>query len=82
MRPIDHRSPRPIDAGMPSLLLVSLVTVLAGVVGVIAVAKSTTGVALVGAMVVLLTGLVIVIRTMNHQLDDSDGRQDPEGRPV
>ena len=82
MRPIVQRSRRPIDAGMPSLLLVSLVTVLAGVVGVIAVAKTTTGVALVGALVVLLTGLVIVIRTMNHQLSDGDGRQEQGGRPV
>ena len=82
MRPTHQRSRKPIDAGLPSLLLVSLITVLAGVVGVIAVAKSSTGVALVGALVVLLTGLVIVIRTMNHQLDDSDGWQEQERRPV
>ena len=64
---------KPVDSGLPSLLLVSMITVLAGVVGVVAVAKVTSGLALVGALVALLIGLVIVIRTMNRQLDDADG---------
>ena len=61
-----------------TLLLVALITVLAGVGGVIAVAQSATAWSVVGALVVLLAGLVVVTRTMSRQLDD-DGDADPLG---
>lgn len=73
MNPREPNAREPMDPGLPLLLLVSLTTVLAGVVGVTAVATSGSGLAVVGALVVVLTGLVIVIRTMGRQLGDSDG---------
>ncbi len=65
--------PDPLDRSSPTLLIVSLVTVLAGVGGVVAVAMTSAGWALLATLVVLLVGLVIVARTMQRQLaEDGD----------
>jgi hypothetical protein len=61
----------PIDRSSPTLLLVSLVTVLAGVGGVIAVAVTSAGWAVFVTMAVLLAGLAIVAQTMVRQLAES-----------
>lgn len=65
--------PEPFDRSAPTLLIVSLVTVLAGVGGVIAVAVTSAGWAVFVTMGVLLAGLAIVAQTMMRQLaDDGD----------
>ena len=65
--------PDGLDRSSPTLLIVSLVTVLAGVVGVVAVAMTSAGWAVLLTLVVLLVGLVIVARTMLRQLaEDGD----------
>jgi hypothetical protein len=63
--------PEPLDRSSPTLLVVSLVTVMASVVGVVALAATTTGWVLLVTLVVLLVGLVAVARTMARQLNDS-----------
>lgn len=63
----------PVDRSSPTLLIVSLVTVLAGVGGVIAVAVTSAGWAVYVTMAVLLVGLATVARTMMRQLaEDGD----------
>jgi hypothetical protein len=64
----------PLDRSSPTLLIVSLVTVLAAVGGVIAVAVTSATWAVIVTMAVLLAGLASVARTMMRQLaDDGDG---------
>ena len=67
--------PDPLDRSSPTLLIVSLVTVLAGVAGVIAVALTDAAWVMFATLIVLLVGLVIVVKTMTGQLsDDGDDR--------
>lgn len=65
--------PEPLDRSSPTLLIVSLVTVLAGVCGVIAIAVTSAGWAVFVTMAVLLAGLVSVAGTMMRQLADEGG---------
>jgi hypothetical protein len=66
--------PDPADRSSPTLLIVSLVTVLAGVAGVVAVAITDAGWAVLVTFAVLLVGLALVARTMLQQLgEDGDG---------
>lgn len=72
--PPEPRLPEPLDGSSPTLLIVSLLTVLAGVVGIIGVALTSAGWAVLLTMGVLLVGLALVARTMMRQLgDDGDG---------
>lgn len=60
--------PDPLDRSSPTLLIVSLVTVLAGVAGVVAVAMTSATWAVLATLVVLFVGLTIVVQTMHRQL--------------
>jgi hypothetical protein len=63
-----------LDDEFPTLLLVTLASVLAAVGGVVAISLvPTTSMLLVAELVVLL-GVVAVTVTIGRQLDDEDGR--------
>ena len=64
----DPRRRPPADTASPTLLIVSLVTVLAGVAGVVAVAATSAGWAVPPTMAVMLAGLWLVVRAMQRQL--------------
>ena len=77
----DRRTP--LDASLPTLLIVSLGGVLLAVVGIVAVAQTSATAALIAAIVVLLAGTAVVTRTIGRQLDDADGlaaREAPSDR--
>jgi uncharacterized membrane protein YdjX (TVP38/TMEM64 family) len=74
MRPADHHQhkQRVEDVGTPTLLLVSAIAVLAGVVAVVVAGASGTAWGVVLALAVVVAGLVAVSATMARQMDDRD----------
>ena len=70
---MNDESQKPLDASLPTLLIVSLAGVLAAVAGIIAVGQTSATAVLLAAIVVLLAGAAIVTVTIGRQLDDADG---------
>jgi hypothetical protein len=63
-----------VDDSFPTLLLVSLVSVLAAVGGVVAVGLVPTTSMLLAAMLLVLLGTVAVMAVITLELADADGR--------
>ena len=70
---MDEHNGAPLDASIPTLLLVSLAGVLLAVVAIIAVGQTSATATLFVAIIVLLAGTAVVTRTIGRQLDDEDG---------
>ena len=64
----------PVDDSFPTLLLVSLASVLAAVGGVVAVGLVPTAPMLLVAMLVVLLGTGAVLAVITRELADEDGR--------
>jgi hypothetical protein len=80
MDPDDGRARAPtddaqqVDDSFPSLLLVTLASVLAAVGGVVAISLVPTTSMLLVAMLLVLLGVVAVTAMIGRQLGDEDGR--------
>lgn len=72
----------PLDASIPTLLLVSLAGVLVAVVGIVAVGQTAATAVLLAAIVVLLVATAVVTRTIARQLDDADGQDAGDDGPL
>ena len=70
---MDEHSRTPLDASIPTLLLVCLIGVLLAVAGIVAIGQTSATGVLFAAIVVLLAGTAVVTRTIGRQLDDADG---------
>ena len=78
---MNDNATRTHDESVPTLLLVSLVGVLAAVGGIVGLTQTSAAAALVAAVFVLLAGTAIVTMTIGRQLDDADGRVPVDAAP-